>query len=201
MKKIEQKGKLEVVCGSMFSGKTEELIRRVRRAHIAGLKVQVFKPEIDERGTPRAIHTHNGEQFAAQVLAHGERLFEAVASETQVVGIDEVQFFSSAVVPAIQHLLLLGVRVIVSGLDLDFRGIPFGCMPTLMALADSVTKLRAVCTECGDDAHFTQRLVNGQPASFKDPLILIGAQDYYQARCRACFCIRDAPSSWSFLQP
>ncbi len=185
----KRQGKCEVICGSMFSGKTEELIRRLRRAQIAKLPVQVFKHSLDKRVTIEKIHAHNGDALEALALDNEERMRQALDENTEVIGIDEVQFFSTAIVPFIQHLIEQQKHVIVAGLDMDFRGLPFGCMPALMALADTVTKLHAVCMSCGNDAHFTQRMVNNKPAAFKDPLILIGAEENYQARCRGCFQI------------
>lgn len=193
MKKRSGSGRLEVVCGSMFSGKSEELIRRLRRAQLAQLNVQVFKHSFDNRKTTKHIHAHSGDKLSAIAAASHEELLSFVLETTQVIGIDEVQFFSPEIVSAAYELVQHGKRVIVAGLDLDFRGIPFGPMPALMALADSVDKLNAVCMECGDDAHFTQRLVNGNPAKFSDPLIMIGAQECYQARCRACYRIDRRP--------
>lgn len=186
---MNTKGHLEVICGSMFSGKSEELIRRLRRAEFAQLTVEVFKPIIDNRKTVDHIHAHSGDRLAAQPLHHAEQLLATLHPETQVIGIDEVQFFNPEIVPIIFQLIDQGRRVIVAGLDLDFRGQPFGCVPTLLAYADSVTKLTAICMCCGKDAHFTQRLVNGRPARFNDPLIVIGAQECYQARCRNCYRI------------
>lgn len=189
MRRTVAKGKLEVICGSMFSGKTEELMRRLRRAQIAQLKMQVFRHSFDNRVTTEKLHAHSGGSLAALSVESLATLKEMILSDTQVIGIDEVQFFSNDIVSLIQNLVDEGKHIIVAGLDLDFRGVPFGCIPPLLALADKVVKLNAVCTECGQDAHFSQRLVNGKPARFSDPIILIGAQEHYQARCRACFQI------------
>lgn len=189
MLKNMSKKKLEVICGSMFSGKSEELIRRLRRAELAQLKIQVFKHSLDNRKTVDHIHAHSGDKLSAIAISSIEALQAFLLSNTDVIGIDEVQFFPSEIVELIQQLIRKGKRVIVAGLDLDFRGLPFGCMPTLLACADSIIKLQAVCMTCGDDAHFTQRLVNGNPAKFTDPLIMIGAQECYQARCRECYVI------------
>ena len=181
--------KLEVICGSMFSGKSEELIRRIKRAEYAQLNVLAFKHNLDNRKTVDHIHAHSGERIKAIAVDNPEDIKALVYPEVHVVGIDEVQFFSNKIIQVILDLIENGKRVIVAGLDLDFRGMPFGCMPVLLALADNVTKLCAVCVNCGHDAHFTQRLVNGNPAKFYDPLIVIGAQECYQARCRECFMI------------
>lgn len=188
------KGKFEVICGSMFSGKSEELIRRLRRAQIAQLEIQVFKPSIDNRTTTEYIHAHSGDKLKAIAVDHAEQLEQFVLSTTKVIGIDEVQFFDNSISFVINSLVQKGKHVIAGGLDLDFRGIPFGPMPTLLAIADTVTKLKAVCMQCQEDAHFTQRLVNGKPAKMSDPLIVIGAQECYQARCRSCYSIDRLPA-------
>lgn len=183
------KGKLEVICGSMFSGKTEELIRRLRRAQIAGLHVQAFKHNLDNRITKQQLYSHNGSILEAFAIDTESKLQTLVHPEADVIGIDEIQFFPVEIVSSIQLLIAQGKQVLVAGLDMDFRGLPFGCMPTLLALADTVCKLKAVCLICGDDAHFTQRIINNQPAKYDDSLILIGAQENYQARCRGCYQI------------
>lgn len=184
-------GKLEVICGSMFSGKSEELIRRLRRTEFAQLSLQVFKHNLDDRATTDHIHAHSKDKFPAIPADQAEQIKALTLPTTQVVGIDEVQFFSNDIIPVINDFVAAGKRVIVAGLDLDFRAAPFGCMPALLALADEVTKLKAVCMCCGHDAQFTQRLVNGEPARYHDPLILIGAQECYQARCRNCYQIKE----------
>lgn len=186
---MNTKGCLEIICGSMFSGKSEELIRRLRRAEFARFKIQVFKPILDNRKTLDHIHAHSGDSLEAQAVHTAQELFDHVLPDTHVIGIDEVQFFTNDIVSCIIALIDQGKRVVVAGLDLDFRGQPFGCVPLLLACADSVTKLTAICMCCGKDAHFTQRLVNGSPARFNDPLIMIGAQECYQARCRNCYRI------------
>lgn len=182
-------GSLEVICGSMFSGKSEELIRRLRRAQIAHLTTLVFKHSMDNRKTIEHIHSHSGDKLKAIALENATDILDYSFDELQVVGIDEVQFFQESIVEIILKLVDSGKRVIVAGLDLDFRGKPFGCMPSLLAVADNVTKLTAVCLICSSDAHFTQRLINGRPADYDDPLILVGANECYQARCRDCFKI------------
>lgn len=183
----ETVGRLEVICGSMFSGKSEELIRRLRRAEYAQIPTQTFKPSLDTRIAVDHIHAHSGAKLPAIPADHPEQLRALVLETTQVIGIDEVQFFSNEIVPVINDLVLAGKQVIVAGLDLDFRATPFGCMPALMAIADNVLKLKAVCMMCGHDAHYTQRLVNGKAAKYSDPLIVIGARDCYEARCRNCY--------------
>lgn len=184
------KGSLEVVCGPMFSGKSEELMRRLRRAKIARQNVLTFKHFYDNRHSLTYVVSHDGNKLEAEPLTSVSDILALVnKQEITVIGIDEVQFFPNDIIPVICQLVQHGKRVIVAGLDLDFRGVPFGCMPTLMAIADKVTKLQAICTECGVDAHFTQRLVNGKPARYNDPIILIGAQEAYEARCRGCYSI------------
>jgi thymidine kinase len=187
-------GKLEVVCGPMFSGKSEELIRRLRRAKIAKQRVVVFKPALDTRYATEQIVSHNGMALDAYATDNPQDIIDHVIKHgIDVVGIDEVQFFPKEIINAICQLVALGKQVIVGGLDLDFRGVPFGPMPTLLAIADEVTKLQAICSKCGCNAHFSQRLVNGKPAKFNDPIILVGAQETYQARCRGCYSIDQAP--------
>ncbi|WP_221090599.1 thymidine kinase [Deinococcus aquaedulcis] len=189
-------GHLEVIVGPMFSGKSEELIRRVTRAVIARQSVQVFKPAIDDRYHVSAVASHAGRQVqavavrgAADIRAHlaGEGALLQDPGETplpDVVGIDEVQFLGEDVVPLALDLASAGVRVILAGLDLDFRAEPFGCMPDLLARAESVEKLTAICTVCGAPATRSQRLIGGQPARLSDPVVLVGAQESYEARCR-----------------
>lgn len=187
------KGSLEVICGSMFSGKSEELIRRLNRAKFAQLKIMTFKHSLDKRTTVEHVASHNGNTFMAIPLDNPQAIVSLITKEIEVVGIDEIQFFSLEIVSTVCTLIDLGKRVVVAGLDLDFKGIPFGCMPLLMSIADKVTKLKAICINCGNDAHFTQRLVNGKPAKFDDPIILVGAQESYQARCRTCHIIDKQP--------
>jgi len=177
-------GQIEVICGSMFSGKTEELIRRVRRASIARQKVQVFKPDIDDRYNIQRVTSHNGQDFGAIPVRDSAALLARVEPDTTVVAIDEAQFFDHGIVRVTNHLANNGVRVIIAGLDMDFRGEPFGPMPALLCRADEVQKLHAICMVCGENASRTQRLVNGQPARYDDPIILVGASVAYEARCR-----------------
>lgn len=183
-------GWIEVICGSMFSGKTEELIRRVRRAQIARQKVQVFKHGLDARYAEREVASHNGLQLEAVPVENSAQLRALIAPETTVVAIDEGQFFDEGLVPLCEELADQGLRVIVAGLDLDFRGEPFGPMPQLMARAERVDKLQAICVVCGGPASRTQRLINGQPAAYDDPVIMVGADEVYQARCRGCHQVR-----------
>ncbi len=191
----EHKGTLEVICGPMFSGKSEELIRLLRRAKIAKQAVAVFKHALDNRTTLEHVVSHNGSKISAYATDDVGKIVAYIKENNiRVIGIDEVQFFMNDIIPIICMLVDAGKRVIVSGLDLDFRGAPFGPVATLLAIADKITKLQAICTTCGHDAHFTQRLVNGQPARFDDPIVLVGAQDTYQARCRDCYRIDKNPA-------
>ncbi|KPL78981.1 thymidine kinase [Ornatilinea apprima] len=177
-------GSLEVICGSMFCGKTEELIRRLRRAVIARQKVQVFKPAIDRRYAEEKVASHAGMVFDAIPVGHSSEVLAHLLPETTVVGVDEAQFFDEGIVDVVSQLADQGVRVIAAGLDLDFRGEPFGCMPVLMAKAERVDKLHAICMVCGESATRTQRLVNGEPARYDDPVVIVGASEMYEARCR-----------------
>lgn len=179
-------GWVEVICGSMFSGKTEELIRRVRRAQIARQKVQVFKPNIDTRYDEVRVASHNGLHIEAVPVARAEEILLHLEPDTTVVAIDEVQFFDWAIAEVVTSLADRGIRVIVAGLDLDFRGEPFGPMPLLLAHAEIVDKLHAICVRCGAPASRTQRLIDGRPAYYEDPVIMVGAQEMYEARCRRC---------------
>lgn len=186
------RGRIELICGSMFSGKTEELIRRLRRALIARQKVQVFKPVIDDRYHVEKVTSHNGLDFEAQPVSRAADIVEMLNPETTVVAIDEVQFFEPDVVDLVEELADAGKRVIVAGLDTDFRGVPFGPIPDLMARAEEVDKLHAICVVCGQEASRTQRLIDGQPAAQDDPVVLVGAAEVYEARCRACHEVRPA---------
>ncbi len=177
-------GWIEIICGSMFSGKTEELIRRVRRAEIARQHVQVFKPKLDDRYDVMRVASHDGGHYHAEAIEDPKEILGKVLSDTNVVGIDEAQFFDWSVADVARMLADRGLRVIITGLDLDFRGEPFGPMPLLMAEAEMVDKLHAICVQCGSNASRTQRLINGQPARYTDPVILVGASEVYEARCR-----------------
>ncbi len=190
---MKQSGWVELICGSMFSGKSEELIRRVRRATYGHLSVRVFKPAIDDRYHEESVVSHNGNSILARPVTCAAEIIEQMNSDIDVVGIDEVQFFDEAIVDIIGQLADQGHRVIVAGLDTDFRGEPFGIMPQLMALSESVTKLNAICTKCGSPASRTQRLIDGQPASYHDPVILVGASESYEPRCRHCHQVPNKP--------
>lgn len=186
-------GRLEVVCGSMFSGKSEELIRRMRRAQIARQKTQLFKHSNDNRRSISHVDAHSGMSLEACAVRDVAAMEKSILPDTEVVGIDEVQFFSPEITVLLDRLVSEGRRVIAAGLDLDFRGVPFGCMPVLLALADDVLKLKAVCVKSGADARFSQRLIDGNPANHNDPIICVGAQDCYEARSRECFEIDYKP--------
>jgi len=177
-------GTIEVVTGSMFSGKTDELIRRLRRAIIARQKVQVFKPAIDVRYALEKVTSHAGSAYDARPVENAKDILKYLEPDTTVVGIDEAQFFDDEVVSIARELADRGLRIIVAGLDTDFRGEPFGCMPVLMAQAERVDKVQAICMVCGEEACRTQRLVNGQPARYDDPVVIVGASEMYEARCR-----------------
>ena len=168
----------------MFCGKTEELIRRLRRATIAKQKVQVFKPAIDQRYAVEKVTSHAGMAYDAIPITKAQDILSHLQSDTTVVGIDEIQFLDPEIVSIVESLADRGIRVIATGLDLDFRGEPFGSMPILMAKAERVDKLQAICMVCGEYACRTQRLVNGKPARYDDPIVIVGAAELYEARCR-----------------
>jgi thymidine kinase len=186
---IPTKGHIEIICGPMFSGKSGELIRRLSRAVIARKPTIVFKPSIDVRRGVNFVTSHDGGKIPAFPVEHALMIPTLVPDEIKVVGIDEAQFFSHELIDVVLALAAEGKYVILAGLNLDFKGIPFGPMPILMALADTVTKLSAICITCGQEAFFSQRLVNGQPARYDDPIIKVGAEESYQARCRSCYSI------------
>lgn len=186
MQLTNQTGWIECICGSMFSGKSEELIRRVRSASFGRKKIQVFKPEIDNRYSEEAVVSHTGSSVKAISIKTSIDILNNVDADSDVVAIDEVQFFDVGIVEAVQGLADSGIRVIVAGLDMDFRGEPFQPVPALIAVSESVTKLNAVCMVCGSPASRTQRLINHKPAAFHDPVILVGASESYEARCRHC---------------
>lgn len=189
-------GKLEVICGSMFSGKSEELLYRLRRAEYAKKKVITIKHNIDNRKSYSCIVSHAGKEREAIPLGNCEDSLRALVKLSQepidVIGIDEIQFFPDSTVEVIQQFLDHGKRVIVAGLDLDFRRQPFGIVPTLLAMADEVIKLRAICVVCGNEANFSQRLVNGRPASLDEETVLVGGEECYEPRCRTCYQLEGA---------
>ena len=200
MHAITRSGWIEVISGSMFSGKTEELLRRLRRSEIAGQSVAVYKPAVDDRYGDAVIGTHTGRQWNATVVANeDDGPLEILDDDPfpEVVAIDEANFFSTALVEVCNTLADNGVRVIVSGTDLTFRGEPFEPLPQLMATAEYVDKLQAICSRCGEPASRNQRLIEGEPAHTDDPTILVGAEESYEARCRDCHVVRTGERSTS----
>ena len=183
-------GWIEVVVGVMFSGKSEELMRRVRRAIIARKRVQVFKSHLDDRYAGLlAISSHDRRTTEAVPVDSSSQILLRLDPMAQVIAIDEAQFLDAGIIPVISSLADRGRRVIVAGLDTDFRGEPFGIMPQLMAVAEVVDKLHAICVMCGSPASRTQRLIDGKPAPYDSPTIMVGAADSYEARCRACHVV------------
>jgi len=177
-------GSVEVITGSMFCGKTDELIRRLRRASIAKQQVQVFKPSIDNRYAEGEVTSHAGTTFEAIEIEKAADILAQLVEGTTVVAIDEAQFLDKEIVAVVDKLAEDGLRVLVAGLDTDFRGEPFGAMPILTSKAERVDKLHAICMVCGEPASRTQRLVNGEPAHYGDPVEMVGADELYEARCR-----------------
>ncbi|MEY4703430.1 MAG: hypothetical protein RIR96_1327 [Bacteroidota bacterium] len=175
----ERRGWIEVICGSMFSGKTEELIRRIKRVRIANIPVSIFKPQMDIRYDKKKIVSHDTNAIESTPVAHAKDILELVG-EVDVVGIDEAQFFDEDIVAVCEELAGRGLRVIVAGLDMDYLGKPFGQMPNLLAKADYVTKLHAICMQCGNIAHVSYRIVE------QDQQVLLGEKDSYEPRCRIC---------------
>lgn len=180
----EKIGSVEVITGSMFCGKTDELIRRLRRATIAKQKVQVFKPAIDDRYDETKVISHAGTEFEAIPIEKAADIRARLEDDTTVVAIDEAQFLDKEVIAITNYLAEKGIRVIISGLDTDFRAEPFGPMPSLTAQAERVDKLHAICMVCAEPASRTQRLVDGKPAHYNDPIVIVGADELYEARCR-----------------
>ncbi|MBT3455452.1 thymidine kinase [bacterium] len=191
------KGSLEIICGSMFSGKTDELIRRVDRARIAKQNVTVFKHKIDKRvhDTENFLTSRTGSKIEAIAVKTPEEILDYVKKHNiQVVGIDEAHFFSPYLVDVVAELIIQKKRIIIDGLELDFRGRPFAWVATLMAMADKVIKLNAICSECNDDTFcLSQRIIDGKPAKYDDPIILVGSEEYYIPRCRGCYQIDKKP--------
>ncbi|GAB4254517.1 MAG: thymidine kinase [Thermoleophilia bacterium] len=197
-------GWVEVICGSMFSGKSEELLRRLRRADIAGQRVLVVKPALDVRYDRDTIRSHDGRAWHAVCVTRADEiLLVPGVEEADVIAVDEAQFLDDELVHVAQFLADRGKRVIVAGLDQDFRGLPFGPMPAILAVAEFVDKLQAICSVCGAPASRTQRLVDGRPAAEHDALIKLGATESYQARCRRCHEVRrvDNLSMWDDTTP
>lgn len=178
------RGRLEVITGPMFCGKTDELLRRLRRAIIAKQKIQVFKPGFDIRYSSEKVTSHAGNEYDAHPVENILEVTSLLNDDVTLVAIDEAQFFGEEIIDVVQELVDKGIRVIVAGLDMDFRGEPFGQMPVLLAQAEIVDKLHAICMVCGEEATRTQRLVDGKPAYYDDPIIIVGASEMYEARCR-----------------
>ena len=186
-------GWVEVIAGCMFAGKTEELIRRIKVLEFGKKEIMVFKPKIDNRYSDTKVVSHAGSFVESHPITKAVEILDYVKKSTQVVAIDEVQFFDDTVCQVCDALANAGKRVMVSGLDMDFRGEPFGPMPKLMTQAEFVTKLTAVCNKCGAPATRTQRIIDGKPASYNDPVVLVGASESYEARCRHCHEVPDHP--------
>lgn len=182
-------GWIEVIVGPMYGGKSEELIRRIKRAKIAKQKVQVFKPIIDDRYSKTEVVSHDGIKVEAMCIDKSLHILELVDEDTDVVAIDEVQFFDQGIIEVCSKLADRDKRVICAGLDMDFRGEPFGAIAGVIAIAEFVDKIQAICIVCGNPATRTQRLINGEPAKYSDPIVLVGAQEAYEARCRKCHVV------------
>lgn len=185
-----REGSVEVITGVMFSGKSEELLRRVRRALIARKQVQVFKSHLDDRyGGLQRISSHDGREVEAEPVSASIEVAERVRPETEVVAVDEVQFLDDGILSVVNDLADRGCRVIVSGTDMDFRGLPFGPIAPLLAMAERIDKLHAICVVCGDLASRNQRLIDGLPAPAEGPTIQVGGSQSYEARCRRCHVV------------
>jgi thymidine kinase len=182
-------GYIEVVIGPMYSGKSEELIRRLKRAKIAKQNVIVFKPGIDDRYSKDDVVSHSGYAINAVAIQKSSQIYDYIQNDTQVVGIDEVQFFDDEIVDIAIDLANKGIRVIAAGLDMDFKGEPFGPTPRLLAVAEFVDKIQAICSVCGQPATRSQRLIDGKPAKYDAPIIQVGAVESHEARCRKCHVV------------
>lgn len=188
-----REGWIEVISGCMFAGKTEELIRRINVLSYAKKNIIVFKPKIDNRYSDSEIVSHSGAKVPCLVVEKAQDILKKIEADTEVVAIDEVQFFDKDIVEVCEYLADKGIRAMVAGLDKDFRGESFGVMPELLTRAEFVTKLTAVCAKCGAPATRTQRLVNGKPAGFEDPIVMVGADESYEPRCRHCHQVPNKP--------
>ena len=188
-----REGWIEVISGCMFAGKTEELIRRINVLSYAKKNIIVFKPKIDNRYSDSEIVSHSGAKVPCLVVEKAQDILKKIEADAEVVAIDEVQFFDKDIVEVCEYLADKGIRVMVAGLDKDFRGESFGVMPELLTRAEFVTKLTAVCAKCGAPATRTQRLVNGKPAGFEDPIVMVGADESYEPRCRHCHQVPNKP--------
>ena len=188
-----REGWIEVISGCMFAGKTEELIRRINVLSYAKKNIIVFKPKIDNRYSDSEIVSHSGAKVPCLVVEKAQDILKKIEADTEVVAIDEVQFFDKDIVEVCEYLADKGIRVMVAGLDKDFRGESFGVMPEFLTRAEFVTKLTAVCAKCGAPATRTQRLVNGKPAGFEDPIVMVGADESFEPRCRHCHQVPNKP--------
>jgi len=192
-----REGYLEVVSGCMFAGKTEELIRRINVLSYAKKNIIVFKPIIDNRYSEEEIVSHAGAHVKCISVTYANEILNYISEDVEVIAVDEVQFFDEEIVDICEYLADMGKRVMVAGLDKDFRGEAFGVMPELLTRAEFVTKLTAVCAKCGAPATRTQRLINGKPATFHDPIVLVGAKENYEPRCRHCHMVADKPIKYN----
>ena len=183
-------GSIEVICGPMFAGKSEELLRRINRLNYAKKKFLVFKPKIDDRYSIDEVVSHNKKAYKAIPISKGEEILPYINKDIEAICIDEVQFFDDGIIEIIDKLADMGKRVICAGLDMDFKGDPFKITSILLAKAEYITKLTAICCVCGKEATRTQRLINGEPASVNDPIIMVGASESYEARCRHCHIVK-----------
>ena len=199
MERMSRTGWVEVISGVMFSGKSEELMRRVRRATLAKKRVQVFKSQLDDRYGIREVVSHDEGRLPAIMVSSSGELAEEVESDTEVVAVDEVQFLDDGVVRVVNALADRGVRVIAAGTDMDFRGLPFGPMGPLLAVAEKIDKLTAICVKCGELATRNQRLIDGKPAPAEGPTIQVGGLESYEARCRACHVVPPVGGQTSML--
>lgn len=188
-------GWIEVICGSMYAGKTEELLRRIRRIEYAKKTILVFKPKLDNRYSESEVVSHNNKRIKSINISNPKDILKYIDPLPYAIAIDEVQFLDKEVIPICEELANRGIRVILAGLDKDFRGEPFGIMPELLARAEYVTKLNAICQVCGAPATRTQRIINGRPAKYSDPIILVGAKEHYEARCRHCHVVDGKPNN------
>lgn len=188
-------GWIEVICGSMYAGKTEELLRRIRRIEYAKKTILVFKPKLDNRYSESEVVSHNNERVKSINISNPKDILKYIDPLPYAIAIDEVQFLGEETIDVCETLANRGIRVILAGLDKDFRGEPFGIMPELLARAEYVTKLNAICQVCGAPATRTQRIINGRPAKYSDPIILVGAKEHYEARCRHCHIVDGKPNN------
>lgn len=187
-------GWIEVICGSMFAGKTEELIRRITRIQLAKKEVIVFKPEIDDRYEKTMVVSHSARKVKSIPISSSEEIMQHLDHLPYAIAIDEAQFFDRGIIKVAEELADQGVRIIVAGLDLDFRGEPFGVMPDFLARAEFVTKLQAICQVCGEPATRTQRIINGIPSNYNDDIVVVSAKEKYEARCRHCHQVPGRPN-------